>query len=37
VLVAIGVWIGEGLAAGTPHDAVAWLAVGLVALGRSRA
>lgn len=37
VLVAIGVWVGQGLVAGTPHDAVAWLAVGLVALGRSRA
>ena len=37
LLVAIGVWTGQGLTAGNPHDAVAWLAVGLVALGRSRA
>jgi O-antigen ligase len=37
VLVAVGVWIGQGLVAGTPHDAVAWLAAGLVALGGTRA
>jgi O-antigen ligase len=37
LLVAIGVWTGQGIAPGTPHDAVAWLAVGLVALGRARA
>jgi O-antigen ligase len=37
MLVAIGVWSGQGIAPGTPHDAVVWLGVGLVALGRSRA
>jgi hypothetical protein len=37
VLVAVGVWTGQGISPGTPHAAVAWIAVGLVALGRSRA
>jgi hypothetical protein len=37
VLVSIGVWTGQGIAPGTPHDAVFWLAVGLVAVGRARA
>jgi hypothetical protein len=37
LLVAVGVWTGQGIAPGTPHDALVWLATGLVALGRARA
>jgi O-antigen ligase len=37
LLVAIGVWSGQGISAGTPHDAVVWLGVGLIAAGRARA
>jgi O-antigen ligase len=37
VLLAIGVWTGQGLSPGIPHDAVAWLAVGLIATAVARA
>lgn len=36
-LVAAGIWTGQGLVAGTPYDAVAWLGVGFVAAGAARA
>lgn len=37
VLVIMGIWTGQGLVAGTPYDAVAWLGVGLAAAGAAGA
>jgi hypothetical protein len=37
LLIAIGSWIGQGLSAGTPWAAVAWLGLGLVAAARAGA